>query len=90
MPLRARQRVSAGTRVSVAVRPEHVTISSDPHGGRGVVEETLYFGNVLKCIVRVGPHRIITSMPTRGDFVPQPGDRVRLRVDGDAAVVFTE
>jgi putative spermidine/putrescine transport system ATP-binding protein len=90
VPLRADAPRPPGSKVWVAVRPEHVAITRESQSNRGVVEEALYFGNLLKCIIRVGDHRITVSMPTHGNFIPQPGDWVAIRLDASAAVVFEQ
>ena len=49
----------AGDAVTVAIRPEHVALSSDgaasgPNVVGGEVEAVIYLGNLLECTVRVG------------------------------------
>ncbi len=86
VPLRGGPR-AIGTRATLAIRPEHVAVTP---GTQGSVEETLYFGNLLKCIVRIGDRRITTSMPIGGGAMPRPGDRVGIHLDADATIVFAQ
>ncbi len=46
----------AGDEVTVAVRPENVAIAEE--GFSGTVETVVYVGNLLDCLVAVGPERI--------------------------------
>ncbi|HEY8367855.1 MAG TPA: ABC transporter ATP-binding protein [Thermodesulfobacteriota bacterium] len=71
-----------GTPVKVAVRPERIVLrradERGPQGYAGVIEETVYAGNSLVCMVRLGPGLQVTARVPSGSGQRRwrVGDRV--------------
>jgi len=59
---RAQDGVADGDTVAVTVRPENVAVAGDAQGGAntvaGTIENTVFLGNMLDCIVAIGGERL--------------------------------
>lgn len=73
---------AAGALVKMAVRPERITLyrpgEAGPEAHGGVIEETVYAGNSLACMVRLGPDLQVTARVSSRSGQPRwrVGDRV--------------
>ena len=93
---RARQALDlrVGQQVSLAIRPERITVSASQEGGSNTVEgrviESVYLGRSRKYIVQAGDLQITAALSIKANEGPvfAPGDRVQLRwTDDDATPV---
>jgi putative spermidine/putrescine transport system ATP-binding protein len=82
-----------GEKVQLLVRPEKIIFAEALLSGgtiRGVVEDKLYAGEIIRYYVRVGNENIIVKQTSRhGIFLPEIGDRVALTWSAEDAIVFS-
>ncbi len=71
--------------VDVAVRPEHLRLTS---GGDGEISLLEDLGAELVIYVRAGPHSLVTILPAAAAPALVPGQRVGLAVQPGAPMVF--
>ena len=81
----------AGTAVTVALRPEAVSIGTDGEGIPGVVESVAFLGAVVRVRVRLGAQTITLDAFNQTPAPPQqPGTAVRLVFGADDLLVLGE
>jgi len=75
--------VAAGERVTVMVRPEHVSLDrSEPGGINGSVVRQVFMGAVVRCWVEIGEGvRVIVDAPGGGQPQWPTGAPVQIKVD---------
>ncbi len=78
------------SRVTVSLRPEHIVVvaGGGDAGVPGSIEEVLFLGDTVICIVDIEGARLIAKLAAGSAFVPGLGEAVRVRADGAAATVF--
>jgi putative spermidine/putrescine transport system ATP-binding protein/mannopine transport system ATP-binding protein len=82
-----------GTTGRLAIRPEHIRLGpeSASEGIAGQIQETIYGGGTVACVVRVGPNVAITAREAAGDGpVRRQGDNVRVTWRPERARLFAE
>jgi len=92
VPLAANGPLAPGTRVTVSLRPEHLALAPhDGSSGQGaIVVETLYLGDAVKCVLRLGDTRLVAKVPLRRYTPAEPGDAFALEVDITACQLFID
>ena len=84
---------NVGTTVTVAIRPENLSLSDDGNaeGGTvidGEVEEVVFVGNALECAIKAGSARLNVQLhPSNGITV---GERVKTRIFPENVAILTE
>jgi spermidine/putrescine transport system ATP-binding protein len=96
---RATEGLSSGQKVTVAVRPEKISLHSSQSSGHinvpAVVEEAIYIGTDTRYKARVGErHHVVARVQNTGNALEQarpfqPGDQVYLSWPIDSAMVLT-
>jgi putative spermidine/putrescine transport system ATP-binding protein len=76
--------------VTVSIRPENILLSRAGEGDavEGTIEEVLFLGDAVKCIVRVGGLRLTVKQRSGGDVDPRVTDRVGVRIEPATYPVF--
>jgi putative spermidine/putrescine transport system ATP-binding protein len=83
------RRLAAGTRVSVSLRPEHLVVGGTAaHGTPGRVEDVLFLGDTIVCVIGVEGARLLAKLSPGGTFVPALDDAVHVAACVSAATVF--
>jgi len=92
VPLAVDASLSPGTAVTVALRPEHLVLASGDRatGRRATVVETLYLGDAVKCVLRLGEARLVAKVPLNRYAPAEPGDERALDIDAIACQVFID
>ncbi len=83
----------AGTRVTVAIRPENLFpcvdgLTSDGNLLDGEVEEVVFLGGMLECVVKTGSASLTLQLHPSNDL--EPGAKVQIFVQPDDVNVLTE
>jgi iron(III) transport system ATP-binding protein len=83
----------AGDDVVITVRPENVHLQAgsaapSPNAATGEVEQLVYLGNMLDCIVRIGPERI--RVQVHPSHTLAHGDQVTLLFPAEHCVAMRE
>ena len=98
-PLRFRamggQGAVAGQKVTLSLRPEDITMKSEPPAGdrsggngfEGEVIDTIYLGNLMECRIRVGCHEISVQIGHYEQIVPR--QKIYLSFEPDHGLCLT-
>ncbi|MFN8516731.1 MAG: ABC transporter ATP-binding protein [Thermomicrobiales bacterium] len=82
----------AGEVINLALRPETIAMVTDPDTPnqlRGVVEDAVFLGALVRVRVRVGETLVNLDLLNRADLVvPTPGDTIRLACPAEACLVL--
>jgi putative spermidine/putrescine transport system ATP-binding protein len=88
VPLAGR-RAASGSIVTVSLRPEHIIVVGDGASGvPAVVEDVLFLGDTVICVLGVGGAKLVAKLQPGGTFVPGLGNEVRVAANVAAATVF--
>jgi putative spermidine/putrescine transport system ATP-binding protein len=80
---------SPGDGVTVSLRPEHIIIASaEAHGVKARVEDLLFLGDAIICVLDLAGTKLIAKLSPSGAFVPALRDEVSVTADITAATVF--
>jgi putative spermidine/putrescine transport system ATP-binding protein/mannopine transport system ATP-binding protein len=82
-----------GMAARLAIRPEHIRLAPETasNGLPGQIQETIYGGGTVACVVRVGTAVSITAREAAGDGpVRRPGENVRVTWRPERAKLFAE
>jgi ABC-type sugar transport system ATPase subunit len=75
--------------VTVSLRPEHIIVVGDGASGvPAVVEDVLFLGDTVICVLGVGGAKLVAKLQPGGTFVPGLGNEVRVAANVAAATVF--
>jgi len=79
-----------GRDVTVAIRPESLRVAetSDRAPNRVVVEDVMFFGDVVKCIVTIGGLRLTAKLPANAPVNAALGSALALSVDANGYSLF--
>jgi ABC-type Fe3+/spermidine/putrescine transport system ATPase subunit len=77
-----------GTRVTVSLRPEHIAVVAPGNGVRGRVDDVLFLGATVVCVVGLAGTKLIAKLAPSSAVVPSLGDEVGIASDVAAATVF--
>jgi ABC-type Fe3+/spermidine/putrescine transport system ATPase subunit len=95
-PLRLRaaggEGAAAGQRVTLNLRPEDITLKTEPAAGdgngfEGEVIDTIYLGNVMECRVKVGRYEISVQIDHYEQIAPR--QKIYLSFEPDHGLCLT-
>jgi putative spermidine/putrescine transport system ATP-binding protein len=79
-----------GAVLTASLRPENLIVdASAGRGVRGRVEDLLFFGDMIICVIQVDGVRLIAKLSPTGSFVPTVGGEVHVSADATSASVFS-